>query len=318
MNNTAVVRIFLALIVGLVWLSGCNYKSPPTYVSNSNASIKREVAEPEKAVIEKISGTEAANAAELVTNYNARDTGSPGWRRVSMELVTNGTLTREFTVVNIWRSEKEQVDTLFLLEEPGGLGGTNYLLQERSSGVPEMSVHLFLPAGERRVLEVDPSSFEQGLLGSDFSYNDVRMRLPVVGLSYRLEGRSVLQNQPVWVLEAEPSSELSQRSYLWKLARFYLARNFQLVLGADYFSQPPNAQTSSKVLKQMRVQSFEDRSGVLTPTKMFMTGSDGRSTTLVLKDAQFRVANLDSSLFAIDNLPALAERVKQGWSPQNH
>jgi hypothetical protein len=234
-----------------------------------------------------------------------------------MELFTDGSLTRAFTVVNIWQFEKDQGRMLFLLEEPKGLTGTDYLLQEQGGKPPEMEVHLFLPAGERRVLAVDPGNFDEGLLGSDFTYNDVRMRLPVQDFRYRVVGKSMLRKEPVWVVEAEPSSELTRRSRRWKHAHFYLARNFQFLLGADYFSGSADEKSSAPPFKQMRVESFKQISGAWTATKMFMFGSEGRSTALTLRDAQFGVANIDGSLFTVEKLPSLADKIRQGWVPED-
>ena len=308
--------LFLLLVFVFILLSNCQSKSPTGKATISNANTKRQLPEPEKAGIEKITGTDAPNAIELIAKYSSRDLGSPGWRRVRMELLTEGALTRTFTVLNIWRSDKDHVEMLFLLEEPKGLSGTDYLLRELSKDSPEMQVHLFLPAGEQRVLEVDPSNFDQGLLGSDFTYNDVRMRLPMQGYDYRVVGTSTLQNEPVWALEAEPSSELTRRSCQWKSARYYLGRNFQFLLGADYFGGSESTQNSPALLKQMRVQSFEQRNGVWTAKTMFMFSSDNRSTALTLADARFGVVNIDPSLFAVDQLPSLADKAKEGWSPE--
>jgi hypothetical protein len=308
--------LILSLLVALVWLNGCQKKSPAgNAISIANAS--RHLPEVEQANVERITGPNAPDAAEIITKYNSRDIGSAGWRRVSMELLTDGALTRAFTVFNIWRTDENRVRTLFLLEEPEGLSGTAYLLQELNKSAPEMQVHLFLPAGDRRVLEVDPSNFDQGLLGSDFTYNDVRMRLPMQGYRYRLEGKATLQKTPAWVLEAEPSSDVTRQSSLWKRARFYLACDFQFLLGADYSSASENGQAPPRFLKQMRVQNFEQRNGFWTATRMFMFSSDRRSTALTLLDARFGVTSIDSSLFEIDQLPFLADKIKHMRQPEN-
>ena len=316
MNMSNRRQLFSWLILSVL-LSGCHSKSTTNNSTVTNANEETKLPKAEVVTLEKITGAESPNASELIASYNSRNSGSPGWRRVSMELFTDGALTRAFTVVNIWHVEKDRAHMLFLLEEPKGLTGTNYLLQEQGDKPPEMEVHLFLPAGERRVLAVDPGNFDEGLLGSDFTYNDVRMRLPVQDFRYRVVGKSVLRNEPVWVLEAEPTSELTRRSRLWKHANFYLARNFQFLLGVDYFSGSADEQSSAPLLKPMRVESFKQINGAWTATKMLMFGSEGRSTALTLKDAQFGVANIDSSLFTVEKLPSLADKIRQGWVPED-
>src|SRR5260221_221250 len=102
--------LFLLTMVGLVLLSNCQSKSPAGKTSISNPNAQRQLPQPERASIAKITGPEAPSAAELIDKYNSRDLGSPGWRRVSMELLTEGALTRSFTVLNIWRADRDHVE----------------------------------------------------------------------------------------------------------------------------------------------------------------------------------------------------------------
>src|SRR5207253_2482779 len=176
---------------------------------------------------------------------------------------------------------------------PKGLSGTDYLLQEERNKMPDIQVHLFLPAGERRVLEVASNNLNEGLLGSDFSYNDVRMQLPATGYRYTVKGQGKLLNEPVWVLEAEPSTQQTREICSWSRARLYLARNFQFLLGADYYGETVNGGSQPPLLKQMRVQSLKQIDGVWTATSMIMYGEDNRSTVLTLQDAKFNSAGID-------------------------
>src|SRR5205085_2174323 len=198
-----------------------------------------------------------------------------------------------------------------------GLSGTDYLLQEERGKTPDIRVHLFLPAGERRVLEVAPNNLDEGLLGSDFSYNDVRMHLPAEGYRYTVTGQSRLLNEPVWVLEAEPSSPQTREICSWKTARLYLARNFQFLLGADFYSESGSGANQPTLLKQMRVESLKQIDGVWTATRMIMYGQDNRSTLLTLQDAKLNSAEIDPQLFSTEELPLLSEKVRQGWTVQN-
>ena len=310
--RTATQRPILWLFV-LLALVGCKSKQAANQAVLTSGNEKLTV-RPEKPVFEAIEDSNTPSAVRLVADYDARDFGSPGWRRVRMELITDGAVTQAFTVVNLWRNAGKRVQTLFLLEEPKALSGTNYLLQESEDTIPDMAVHLFLPAGEGRVLEVAPNNFDEGLLGSDFAYNDVRMRLPLQGFSYRVVGRSRLRNQATWVLEAEPTSEKTRQSCRWKRARFYLARDFNFLLGADYFGDSKD-KGNALPFKQMRVESFEQINTVWTATRIIMFRSDSRSTVLTLKDAGFTVPDFNPRLFAAAELPSLADKVRKGWLP---
>jgi hypothetical protein len=314
MKNRSLMQALLSLTLISIVLSGCR----PTSVANDSppASLNTEsrLPEPEKVSLERVSERDAPSVAKLVDDYNARNLGSPGWRRVLMELMTDGVVTRAFTVVNLWRSDNNSVRTLFLLEEPQGLSGTNYLLQEERNTLPDMQVHLFLPAGERRVLEVAPSNFSEGLLGSDFSYHDVRMQLPIKGYRYSLKGQASLLNESVWVVEAEPSIDQTRETSSWSTAHLYLARNFPFLLGADFYGKSEKGTTTPNLLKQMRVQDLKQIEGVWTATRIAMYGQDKHTSVLKLMDAGVNSAKLDSDLFLPKELPGLSERVRQGWT----
>jgi hypothetical protein len=309
-------RLLLALAV-LASASGCSNSGNATQASGASGG-DRAFVQPEVAKIERAPDAAAIDPAPIIEAYNTRNFGSPGWRSVSLELITEGELTRSFTVVNLWRSVGDETRTLFLLQEPEGLSGTNYLLTEGKGDAEslDMRVHLFLPSGQRQVLEIAPNEFNEGLLGSDFTYTDLRMRMPLHGYNYRVIGQTVLRNEPAWVLEAEPESEAIRRAVSWSLARFYLAKNFQFLLGADYFNNPEDANDPARPSKQMRVESFEQESGIWTATRMVMVSSDNRYSVLGLKNAHFQSPGVGSELFLPHRLPELADKIQEGWSPE--
>jgi hypothetical protein len=318
MNPQPITRLLLVCLLLTLPLYGCAPQTtgagkPLPDSQGDTPSAQSEV------VIERLAYAELPDPVALVSAYNSRNFGSPGWRSVHMELMTEGTLTRSFTVTNLWKSEAGKTHTLFLLQKPEGLSGTNYLLSEgeTSAETLNMNVHLFLPSGSRQVLEIEPSNFNEGLLGSDFTYTDLRMKLPVRGYRYRAVGQAMLGNEPTWVLEAVPESEAISRATNWSLARFYLARNFQFLLGADYFNRAEEAIEPARPVKRMRVEKFEQSDGVWTATRIVMFGSTSRYSVLSLRNAHFAVADIGSEIFLPDRLPLLAEKIRQGWSPEN-
>lgn len=319
MNRVSAQSFLWGLTVTLLSLSsfGCNSKSTTANQDAPKAEAVARLSPPEMPVINKVADADGRDAADLIKEYNSRNFGSPGWRRVFLELLTGADVTRTFTVVNLWEHDGETVKTLFLLEEPKGLSGTNYLLTEKpAASLPNMQVHLFLPAGERRVLEVAPDNFEEGLLGSDFTYNDLRMQLPLQHYNYIIVGESVLGSEPVWVVEARPSSQKAQQMTTWVFARLYFARRFNFLMGADYYISSMSQKDEPRLNKQMRVESLQQIDGVWTATKMVMFGLENRASILRLKEAKFGLKEFDSSMLSPAELPKLADRIHQGWKPE--
>jgi outer membrane lipoprotein-sorting protein len=247
----------------------------------------------------------ANQALRLVEAYNARSFGNPGWRRVRLELKSGSTVTRGFTVVNVWQQQGRAVRTLFLLERPDNLRGTNYLLTEDPDDPAGMKVFLHLPAGRRRVLSIQPSHFDEGLLGSDFGYRDLRMKIPTAGFAFRLLGRHRLLGRSAWAVEARPASAETRQGASWERSVYYLAQTDPILLGADHFRSAADPAPA----KRMRVHGVRRIDGAWTETLISMTAPDGRSSVLSLVDFRAAVADLDTALFSPEVLPVAAERL---------
>jgi hypothetical protein len=243
-----------------------------------------------------------SRALALIRAYNARSFGDPGWRRVRLDLKSGPTVTRTFVVANLWRRLPGAVATLFVLEGPENLAGTNYLLVEDPDRVEGMEVHLHLPAGRRRVLAVAPGNFDEGLLGSDFGYRDLRLQIPVAGYGFRLAGRTELLGREVAVVEARPAPGSAVASLSWARSRFYLADGPPLLLGADHFA----ASADAEPVKRMRVEGVCAVEGAWTETRIVMTSTEGRSSVLSLLDFAPAVAQAAADLFSPEALPALS------------
>lgn len=246
----------------------------------------------------------APSAERLVHDYNARELGAPGWRRVSLNLVTGGQVTRRFSILHLFAWQGAELSSLVVLEAPPGLRGTDYLLIEGSHDAAGMKLFLHLPAGEERVLSITPSRFEEGLLGSDFTYSDLRWLIPTDGFRFRLAGSATLLGRRVWVIDAEPVRAEVRESTVWAVVRYYVATAPDLLLGADYYRQ-----RQASPAKRLRVEAVEQRGRVWTPTRMVMEVSASRSSVLTLGETGFGKGPVGPELFAPEALARNAARL---------
>lgn len=248
------------------------------------------------------------DAASLIAAYNGRSFGNPGRRLVRLELRSGSEVTRSFEVTNLWRQDGAVVRTVFVLEQPSGLRGTNYLLIEDPGEREGMKVFLHLPAGDRRVLAVAPSHFDQGLLGSDFGYRDMRMQLPTLGFSHRTVGRDTLLGRAVWIVEATPRPGSGAEPVGTTIVRYYLASDPPLLLGVDHL-RPAGAGKPPEVFKRMRVEGVREVDGAWTETRMVMTAADDHSSVLTLEDFRPRYVPAEAALFEPAALATLIDVV---------
>lgn len=255
-------------------------------------------------------------ASDLLTLYNRRDVGSPGMRRIRLELRDQGTLTRRFDIAHAWQQEGGAIRSLVLLEEPVNLRGTDYLLVEGTDTPTGLEVYLHLPAGRRQVLTIVPGRFDEGLLGSDFGYTDLLWRVPLTGRSVRALGAGEIDGVAVRGFEVSPASEGARASTTWDRARYWLREEPALLVAAEYFRDQPGRAPSAEPDKRLRVEGWETRDGVWTPTRMVMDAGSGRTSTLTLRETRFGVAPLAPALFRPEALPDLADVLRRGQTPE--
>jgi hypothetical protein len=252
------------------------------------------------------SGRPQPAAESLVRSYNARDFGSPGWRRIYLELKNHSRVTRTFSILHLWSQSPREVRSLVHLEAPAGLKGTNYLLLESPQLTHGMELFLYLPAGQRRVLNVKPGRFDEGLLGSDFTYRDLLWRIPTEGYRLRLAGSSRMLNRDVWGVDVEPTKPETAATSSWSRIRYYLAQDPPLLLGADFFRDA----AATRPDKRLRTERLAQRDGVWTPTRLVMELDGGRSSVLSLRETAFSSGPFDPALFEADLLTSASERLE--------
>lgn len=223
----------------------------------------------------------STSAEQLVSAYNNRDLGQPGWRRVEIKFEQGDQGRREFRVVNLWSELDGELRTLFLVESPYGLRGTSYMMRERVA-TTDLQVQLYIPAGERVVHELAPRVLCEGLLGSDFTYQDLRWTLPTQGVRYVLIGSSMLLGHRVRILDMFPDG----RDMSYERVRWYLADELQVILAADYFAD--GADRESTPQRRLRVHHVEKTDAIWQPTLMTME-NDQRRTVIRLLECQLRV-----------------------------
>lgn len=235
----------------------------------------------------------------VVGACNARDAGAPGWRRVRIDLLDGETITRTFTVVNVWQRGPRSVRTLYYLEQPTALAGTAYLQIEDLD--TDLSVFLYLPTSNGHVLSVASEDLGEGLLGSDFAYTDLQTLLPVRRYRYRAVNRMRLLDRPAVAVEASPDTGLEVG---WSRATFFIDEESAVLIGADYYFPALVSSPSREPGKRMRVERMERVDGVWTATRMAMTTAR-RQTRITLLEARFHLGAIDASLFELESLPHL-------------
>jgi hypothetical protein len=245
-------------------------------------------------------------AIEWVSGFNGRDIGGAGIQRVTLLLKHENVVSRQFEIARVFAQGADSIRTVVTLLEPASLAGLAYRISEHSDGQRE-EVHLFLPAGARTVLELRHSRFFEGLLGADFSYDDLRWRLPEDGWTYTpLEGGAFAGRTARRVLGSlshEDGDVAFPATVLW----FDDKTGF--LVRRDYYRKFSSYRDNAVPDKILELASSRCIDGVDTPLQMIMTSVDGNASELNLRSAIYHQTSIDWERLSIGALPGTAEWV---------
>lgn len=116
------------------------------------------------------------NSEELLTAHRARRIGETGVRLVELKVMTRASPAFMYSVIHLWKSLDGVCRSMFCLLEPRALAGTSVLLVETAGVQTEIWLRLSTAA---RTLRIGASHSREFLLGTDFTYEDLRFWLPV-------------------------------------------------------------------------------------------------------------------------------------------
>lgn len=238
-----------------------------------------------------------------IERFNTRSLGNPGWRQVSITLSSAIGFDDELLVENLWDRQRGVVSTVFSLLLPEGLRGTTYLLREHGLYPQGISVHLLLPVGSQEVVQLSSDCYDEGLLGSNFSYRDMTMLLPTNGFQCQLIGTAMLNDESVDCIDCVEERQAKQKS----VRRLYLASSGDLLLGCDVFSE---SGASISPLKSMRVLESFQTNGVRTATLMVAYKPDRSITTLRLLGMKVFRTNAVQDTYTPESVTLVSRRAR--------
>jgi hypothetical protein len=127
--------------------------------------------------------THPSTGGGWVRRANDRPRGATEFREVTMEIGRGG---RRLRLRTVRETVGEVARTVFCVEEPWMMRNINYVATERRGRVKPFPIQLFLPYVLGTLRDVPSERRGEGLLGSDFCYDDFREWLPEEGHNYDL------------------------------------------------------------------------------------------------------------------------------------
>lgn len=126
--------------------------------------------------------------AALLAASACREIGAGGIREIRIEVFTPGSPPIRYQILHAWTVKQDQCRSLFCLTSPRTMAGTNVLMVEsRNKLETEIWLRLRTARTPVRVCDTYAKDF---VLGTDFTYEDLRFWLPTddyaVGVTRRL------------------------------------------------------------------------------------------------------------------------------------
>lgn len=186
----------------------------------------------------------------LLESHWRRSYGASGFRSVALDVRNDESVTYRYEIDHLWVGSSAECRSLFLLRQPSAMAGTALLMIERPR-CEELFLALRLRATTTPIV-VDPARSTQCVLGTDFTYEDLRFWLPLEHLDHA-QVRAAASDAPVaWCLSGRRLSRYGARmdveavldgahatplTIVWRatetgdLLRMYEASAFQLIDG---------------------------------------------------------------------------------------
>ncbi len=123
------------------------------------------------------------------------------------------------------------IRVLLRIAKPRDLDGAAYLMREGGAGKKD-DIFLFLPAIQR-VRKISGGSTDASLLGTDFSYNDMKQIQAAFGdAQTSLDKPSTIEQRPVHVLQLQPAAGSGAR---YSRVRAYVDQKSCVALKAEFY-----------------------------------------------------------------------------------
>ena len=244
----------------------------------------------------------ASTLEQTISLHATRNFGKTGFREVVLTVFTNQQPTVSYRILHIWKvAESSACSSAFFLTEPSVLHGTALKLVEYPYR-ENLKIWLKLPSYRNPII-IDPSDCHQGILGTDFSYSDLRFWLPTRRFDF-------VQFTPEGVhcgFKLRTRGDVSVRE-----ARVVLDRTRWLPITVEWLDA---AGLPERIYSATGLVSVD---GVWTPRTITVSRpKDQFQSVMTLRRALHDIP-IEPALFHTDYLTQLSESVFEEWMLQAH
>lgn len=248
-----------------------------------------------------------STAADVITYHAKRDFGNSGFREVALTVFNRDETAFNYEIFHIWKVNEGTCSSLYFLTQPSVLCGTSVLLVERPY-VSEMEIWLRLRTADKPI-RVDSSRRDQLVLGTDFTYSDLRFWLPtddfhVDGVKFK--GNPEVQ-QCILSLRRKLTAVGSSR------LQVTLDASHWLPLTMEWFE--PEGSDPRRIYS---VKSLVCCDGIWTPRAISVSRPRECYRSVMTLHRALHCAPVDDDVLQIDNLARFGRSTFDNWKSLAH
>lgn len=220
-------------------------------------------------------------------------------------MAASGTV-RSYEIATLREVRGDRALSAFHLDEPAALRGTAFLVEESLPATAAgLRVWLYLPSGKHQTFEVRGATLSQPLLGSDFSYQDWRLWLPVADLDPVRRPDRVAGERTLLAVEARPRTVAAEEALGWARVRLTVDPENWTVVRADFFA--PGEQRPGR---RYRASGQTEIDGAWIPRRMVMERIETGERTVVELIEAWHDRDVPAAALRPEGLPDLGR-----WLP---
>lgn len=239
---------------------------------------------------------------QAISLQATRNFGKTGFREVVLTVFTNEQPAVSYRILHIWKvDESSACSSAFFLTEPSPLHGTALKLVEYPFR-EDLQIWLKLPSNPNPII-VDPSECHHCILGTDFSYTDLRFWLPTRSFDFVQFTPEGVHCEFKW----RPRGDVTVRE-----ARVVLDEARWLPITVEWLDE---AGLPERIYSATGLVSVD---GVWTPRTITVSRPKDQFRSVMTLRRALHDMPIEPALFHTDYLTQMSESIFEKWRLQAH
>lgn len=247
-----------------------------------------------------------ATRAEVAGQHLRRDFGASGFREVTLDVFNGNVAMCSYSIYHVWIVQRAECSSIYYLTDPPALAGTALLLVERSDR-EQTDVWLRLRTAPEP-LRLEPSRSRQFMLGTDFTYDDLRFWLPVAWSRIEITGQAVCHDEPAILMSTSASLADEQVCTL----RIALHEKCWLPLHIEWVNE------AGECVKMYAARHLTCIQNIWTPTEIAVARPmELYRSVMTLRRVAHNI-DIDKDFFAAGTFYRVPASVFEKWRAESH